>query len=306
MYINLQGVNSLKTLLKIMVNEANRSSLFRDIDASVNLNIGPLGITVRKGARPMPTLLEFLLSMRKDTVIALDEVQDLASASPQLLKILGNAHSSNPRIRFILTGSYVGLVRALLEPSPTSPLYGRLPVEVRLRPFTHDQSKAFLMRGFSELGMSFNEYDKVVNLLDGIVGWLTLFGNLHGIRGLSLDDALSKVIEEGSKIMLNELDNFLKGRANKRLYLAILEALKHVNRWRDIKAYASFLIGHEIDDRTLDNALTALIRFNLVEKHSEGIYRIIDPILEHELHEPNQIDNGENQDNHQILYSIRH
>ncbi|WP_291767074.1 AAA family ATPase [Caldivirga sp. UBA161] len=279
MYINLQGVNSLKTLLHLMINEANKSMLFKDIDASVNLTIGPLGITVKRGARPMTTLLEYLLSIKRDTVIALDEVQELAAASPQLLKIMGNVHSSNPRIHFILTGSYVGLVKALLEPSSTSPLYGRPPVEVKLRPFTQDQSKAFLMRGFSELGVNFNEYERVISELDGITGWLTLFGNLHGVRGLSIDDALNRVIEDGAKIMVSELNNFLKGRVNRRLYLAVLEALRHVDRWIDIKAYVSYLIRQEVDDRVLANALTALIKYNLIEKYGEGRYRLIDPIL---------------------------
>jgi AAA+ ATPase superfamily predicted ATPase len=279
MYINLQGVNSLKTLLNLMINEANRSMLFRDINASVNLTIGPLGIEVRRGARPMGTLLEYLLSIRRNTVIAFDEVQELASASPHLLKILGNVYSSNPRVHFILTGSYVGLVRTLLEPSPASPLYGRPPVEVRLMPFTRDQSRAFLMRGFSELGISFSGYDKVIDELDGITGWLTLFGNLHGVRGLPMNDALSKVMEEGAKIMVNELNNFLRGRTNRVLYLAVLEALKHVDRWIDIKTYVSFMLRREVDDRVLANALTSLTRFNLIEKYGEGRYRLIDPIL---------------------------
>ncbi len=71
--------------------------------------------------------------------------------------------------------------------------------------------------------------------MDGVVGWLTLFGNYHGVRGLELGDALKRAVEEGGeKIIRSELAHFLEGR-DADLHLAVLEAAKRESRWSGIK-----------------------------------------------------------------------
>ena len=196
-----------------------------------------------------------------------------------MLRILGNVFMSNPRVSFIFTGSYVGLVRTLLKPGPDSPLYGRPPTEVRLRPFSDELSREFLDRGFRELGVRFNAFDLVINRLDGVVGWLTLFGNYHGVRGLGVEDALRATVNEGVGIMVSELEHFLEGRVNKALYLAILSALRFVSRWKDIKFAVETKLGAEVGDREFVNALEALVNYNFVERVGEGVYRLADPLL---------------------------
>ncbi len=53
-----------------------------------------------------------------------------------------------------------------------------------LRKFTPNQSREFLKRGFNELGMNIanHEIDEVINKLDGIPGWLTLYGYYRGVQ----------------------------------------------------------------------------------------------------------------------------
>jgi hypothetical protein len=43
-------------------------------------------------------------------------------------------------------------------------------------------------------------------------------------------------VEEGGKIMLSELEHFLEDKVNKALYIAVLQALKVVSRWSEIKS----------------------------------------------------------------------
>ncbi|WP_243674489.1 ATP-binding protein [Vulcanisaeta distributa] len=283
-YVNARGgVTTLRDLLAILINEINKSRVRLRLTVSLNFIIGSAGITLsRGGSRVFNGLLELLLSIDEDTVIGIDEVQELSRVSGQFLRILGNVFASNPRASFVFTGSYVGLVRALLRPSPESPLYGRPPVEVRLRPFSDELSREFLRRGgFNELGVQFHAFDTVINRLDGVVGWLTLFGNYHGgVRGgLGIEDSLRETVNEGVKIMISELEHFLEDKANKALYLAILSALRFVSRWKDIKFAVTTRLGREFGDREFVNALNALINYNFVERVREGEYRLIDPML---------------------------
>ncbi|BDR93391.1 AAA family ATPase [Vulcanisaeta souniana] len=278
-YVNARGVTTLRDLLMMLINEINRSRLKLRLNVSLNFIVGSAGITLSRGSRVFNSLLELLLSIDEDTVIGLDEVQELSRVSGQFLRILGNVFMSNPRVSFIFTGSYIGLVKTLLKPNPESPLYGRPPVEVKLRPFNDELSREFLRRGFKESGVQFNSFDIVVDRLDGVVGWLTLFGNYHGIRSLGVDEALRETINEGVKIMINEIEHFLEDKVNKALYLAILSVLKVVNRWKDIKFAVMARLGREFGDRELLNALNALINYNFVVKVREGEYRLADPIL---------------------------
>lgn len=155
-YVNARGgVTTLRDLLMMLINEINRSRLKLRLNVSLNFIVGSAGITLsRGGSRVFNSLLELLLSIDEDTVIGLDEVQELSRVSGQFLRILGNVFMSNPRVSFIFTGSYIGLVKTLLKPNPESPLYGRPPVEVKLRPFNDELSREFLRRGFKESGVN--------------------------------------------------------------------------------------------------------------------------------------------------------
>jgi hypothetical protein len=211
-------------------------------------------------------------------VIGLDEIQEVSQASRQFLEVLGNVFASNPKIRFIFSGSYIGVIRALSNPSSSSPLHGRPPVLLNLRPFDEETSRDFLRRGMEELNISFDKEDEVVKKLDGVVGWLTLFGNFYAVRKMSFETSMSSTIEEGKKIMIDEFKHFLEGKSNKRLYTTIMSVLKVVNTWKDIKRGVEIKLGN-VDDKELSLALESLINNNFIEKRKEGVYEIVDPIL---------------------------
>ncbi len=82
--------------------------------------MAPFQVDLRRRA-DRSNLLGFLLGINENAVIAMDEVQELAPATPHLLRVLGNVFASNPRVRFIFTGSYMGLMKMLLDSGPDSP-----------------------------------------------------------------------------------------------------------------------------------------------------------------------------------------
>ena len=192
--------------------------------------------------------------------------------------MLGNVFASNPKIRFIFSGPYIGVIRALSNPLSSSALHGRLPVLLNLRPFDEETSRDFLRRGMEELNISFDKEDEVVKKLDGVVGWLTLFGNFYAVRKMSFETSMSSTIEEGKKIMIDEFKHFLEGKSNKRLYTTIMSVLKVVNTWKDIKRGVEIKLGN-VDDKELSLALESLLNNNFIEKRKEGVYEIVDPIL---------------------------
>ena len=277
-YVNLRGVRNLSSLLKVILSEINNSKPSFKVAVKLNFIIGSAGIELKRGAKVVNSLIELFNSIEEDAVIGLDEIQEVSQASRQFLEVLGNVFASNPKIRFIFSGSYIGVIRALSNPSSSSPLHGRPPVLLNLRPFDEETSRDFLRRGMEELNISFDKEDEVVKKLDGVVGWLTLFGNFYAVRKMSVETLMSSTIEEGKKIMIDEFKHFLEGKSNKRLYTTIMSVLKVVNTWKDIKRGVEIKLGN-VDDKELSLALESLLNNNFIEKRKEGVYEIVDPIL---------------------------
>lgn len=277
-YVNLRGVRNLSSLLKVILLEINNSKPSFKVAVKLNFIIGSAGIELKRGAKVVNSLIELFNSIEEDAVIGLDEIQEVSQASRQFLEVLGNVFASNPKIRFIFSGSYIGVIRALSNPSSSSPLHGRPPVLLNLRPFDEETSRDFLRRGMEELNISFDKEDEVIKKLDGVVGWLTLFGNFYAVRKMSFETSMSSTIEEGKKIMIDEFKHFLEGKSNKRLYTTIMSVLKVVNTWKDIKRGVEIKLGN-VDDKELSLALESLLNNNFIEKRKEGVYEIVDPIL---------------------------
>ena len=277
-YVNSRGVRSLNSLLNLIITELNRSRVQLDLRISVNFIVGSAGIELRRNVKATNSLIELLNSIQDNFIIGLDEVQELSKASKQFLDVLGNVFSSNPRVKFIFSGSYIGVTKILINPSSSSPLHGRPPVVVNLKPFNDELSREFLRRGMEELNVEFNRVNEVVEKLDGIVGWLTLFGNFYAVRKLGYEEALKLTLDEGRKIMMDEFKHFLENKSNKQLYLTIMDTVKVVSKWRDIKRGIEIKIG-KVDDKELSLALEALANSNFIIKKEKGEYSIADPIL---------------------------
>ncbi len=184
-------------------------------------------------------------------------------------------------ITFIVTGSEVGLLKDFLKiDDPKAPLFGRYRREVLVERFSREQSIGFLRRGFAELGTAVRDFEleEVVDTFGGIVGWLTYYGYYRAVRGLPHREALSKVFDDGSKLVLSELEKVIA--PSKKRYAAILKAVAQgAASWSDIKTHVIARTGY-ITDKRFTDLLKNLVRYGYLAKDGNE-YGIPDPVVRH-------------------------
>jgi len=161
-------------------------------------------------------------------LIAFDEAQYLryygARGGKEFLAMVAYAYDNLMNVRFIFSGSEVGLLHDFLGiANYDSPLYGRIYKEITVEPFSRDTAKEFLRTGFEEVDVRVDEglIEKAVELLDGIPGWLVEFGYNY-IETKDFDKAIEGVLVKAEKFLEGELRE-LERRS--RRYLLILKAI---------------------------------------------------------------------------------
>lgn len=212
-------------------------------------------------------------------VIIFDEAQELRG-NPYWRTLLSWAIDTLENVTFVVTGSEVGVLNEFLKLNdPKSPLFGRARLEIKLSKFTKEQSIDFLKKGFSELGIKVKgeEIEETVERLNGLVGWLSLYGYYRVTYGLSHAETLSRVEEEAVNLLSDELDKLV--RYSPRRYVAILWAISlGLKSWSTIKHFVEGVVGH-IPDNKFNKLLQNLIKYGFVEKTENLEYKVIDPLL---------------------------
>ena len=273
LYVNLLGARGIQDFA-LRLSEALGGS--KTLSREVSLRLPFLEVT--KSSEAVEGIFSQLRGLKKDLVVALDETQELYRVSGRFLKLLKMIHDTYPRVRFIFTGSMFGLMRTLLRPSASSPMYGRKPARIDLKPFDERLSRDFLRKGFKEFGMSVgnDELEEVVGALNGYVGWLTYHGNFRCARKIGRERALEEVISEGKKLIGTELQSFLEGR-DKKAYMTTLRAAALGARWSEIKRALERKFGW-FNNKRLSDILRVLETSMLVEKRGD-LYIVPDPIM---------------------------
>ncbi|AWR99853.1 AAA family ATPase [Metallosphaera hakonensis] len=262
-YVNLWGARGLNDLLERMLRGLSRDSVWRRVLSSVDsLSLGPLpSITLRNRSKVIGDILGELGSQGK-VVVILDEVQELRSVTKPLWDLLSYTFYTYPNVSFVFTGSVSGLIRVILSPPPGSPLVGRKPVKLELAPFTENQSREFLRLGFKEAGLPVGgEIEEATSELDGIPGWLTLYGYLRLHQGLSHLDAIEQTRVEACKVLKEAFSHFLEDKRNKDLYLELIRRLP--SRWSEIKRSLN------VSDEVLSESLKSLQDWFFIKKINE-------------------------------------
>jgi hypothetical protein len=272
LYVNLLGAKGIRDFVAKLSESLSHKVTSREISLKLPF------VEVTSSSRLVEGIFSQLRSTKKDVVIVLDEVQELYRVSGQFLKMLKMIHDTYSRARFIFTGSMFGLMRTLLQPKTSSPMYGRKPAKIELAPFPEEVSMNFLRRGFKELGARIEEEElkEAVGMLDGYVGWLTYYGNFRCVRKIGRETALEEVVNEGKKVVNEELKNFLKGK-NKGAYITVLRSAALGARWSDIKRALERKFG-EFNNKRVSDILNVLVASMLVEKRGR-MYVIPDPVL---------------------------
>ena len=224
-------------------------------------------------------------------VIGIDEAQYLrfygSRGGREFLALLAYAYDNLENLRFILTGSEVGLLHDFLGLDEyESPLYGRSYGEVRLMPFSRELSIEFLTQGFAEAGVGVpkEELERAVDLLDGIPGWLVDFGRAY-LQRRELEPAIESVLKRAEGFLRGELKE-LERRSPR--YTMILEGIaKGYNRWELLREYLA-VNGQDVPKARLAALLDSLEKMSWIVRESENgkkRYRIVDPVIERVLKE---------------------
>ncbi|MFA4640537.1 AAA family ATPase [Pyrococcus kukulkanii] len=239
------------------------------------------GIYLSWGERGVDLLELFETLERLDVVIAFDEVQ--YAKGPIGRKLTGLiAHLYDyTDLRIVVTGSEVGLLYDFLGiEDPNAPLFGRYFEEITLSRFSEEQGREFLRIGFEQCNINVGKetIEEAVRALDGIVGWLVLFG-ISALK--NPERALEATLKKATLLAKSEFEEFL-GRhefARKR-YIAVMRAVALGNkRWSEIKEFLERREKKSISDSVVHRLLTNLVKSSFLEK-VKGEYRIADPILE--------------------------
>jgi len=258
-YVNLLGAKGLGDVVRSLMVESG-------------MKLESVGIDLKFLQVKWSKVAEDVFAHVKDKVIVFDEVQEVASY--HFLKVLKSLWDKYENLKIIFSGSYIGVLRGLLEPKPTSPLYGRAPVKMILKPFNHETSKKFLEAGFmeySQVNFREAEIEEAVEKLNGYVGWLTYYGNFRCVRKLSHEEALNETVREGCKILVDELNHFLRGR-QKEIYIRVLRLTRNGARWSEIKRELN------VNSKVLSDVLKSLTLAMIVEEE-DGYYWIEDSMM---------------------------
>ena len=254
--------------------------------------IGVYGVKVEldwgRGGAALSSLFkalnEWAKEKKKYLIMALDEAQLLRCLTGgkgriDFKSLLAYSYDNLSNLKFILTGSEVGLLMDFIgADDPKSPLYGRYREEVILERFDRRTSIEFLKAGFKERGLKVGAdvLRKVVEKLDGIVGWLTYYG-YEAVKRRSLDDGLvEEVFTEAKKIAEKEVEKVVQ---RSRHYRFVLKALGLGDkRWTEVKRTVEAWHGRPISNTHLTRLLEGLAKLGMVEKLN-GSYHITDPII---------------------------
>lgn len=287
-YVNLWGARGTQGLLNALLHGINSSRpLVNRLRGALRrvegVTVGGAGLTLSPRPRPLRTVADLVNLLGQEagrSVVILDEVQELANVSGALLKMLANVFNTHPKVVFVFTGSYFGLLRTLLDPPDDSPLVGRAPARIELGPFDKETSVGFLEHGFREYGVRVDRESiaRVVNRsLDGIPGWLTLYGNNVAVQKMSGDAAERATVREGKTVARSELAHFLEPR-EPEAYWAALRQMTSPSSWTEVRDAIRARRGAFVNDNSAAKVVQALRGANLIEEAYHR-YGIRDPMV---------------------------
>ncbi|WP_409366458.1 AAA family ATPase [Metallosphaera sp. D4-4] len=213
-------------------------------------------------------------------VVVIDEAQELRKVrGVNLLPSLAYAYDNLRNVKFILGGSEMGLLYDYLRvEDPGAPLYGRAFLEVKLQPFSKEESIEFLRRGFEEHSIQFNKPEVVYERIGGIPGWLTYFG-YYFLQELDLTASLQRTLDTATRLIAQEFENFLRDKSLAReRYFTVMRAVSRCASWGEIKNSLEAREGVEISDSEISNYLRQLMRSSWIVKEN-GKYCPAEPLI---------------------------
>ena len=130
-------------------------------------------------------------------------------------------------------------------------------------------SMGFLNEGLrqNKLSLETELIVKTVDTLDGLPGWLTMFGYYFTAKPSEYEKALSKTLEQALKIVDDETANIGKLAKGWQIHLKILHNLSSGS-----KSFTGLLGAINLTNSGLSKHLDMLQRLNYIEKKEDGRY----------------------------------
>ena len=199
--------------------------------------------------------------------------------------IFASVYDNCKNIILILTGSEIGVLHDFLAfEDATSPLFGRIHIEIKINPLSNDQSIEFLKLGLRQRKIKKiddNVLAAAADELGGIIGWLNEFG-LRCVENKKVDKKfILQTKKTGSVLARSEFDKFLKTRQASERYNFILNGLSiKPLSWTHLKKLVDLELDKPIDDRNFSTLLTSLVKSGFIQEIDE-YYSIVDPLLKY-------------------------
>jgi AAA+ ATPase superfamily predicted ATPase len=245
------------------------------LKAEIRIPHTPINVGVEYDRTLSKDDLNSALKATKHLYILVDETQWLKNPR-QVVMLLAHLYDYyHDNVTFIITGSMIGVMKSIIEPGPASPLYGRAMTKMEIKRWQSSVSLGFLKAGAKEIGMPLDEKMamEAEGRLDGLPGWLTLFGYNYA-QSKNPNLALTETVREAKKIVSQELKSIAElGIGSPRL-LKILEALS-----KEPLRFGEISTATELNNTTLSKNLSTLGKLGYVEKGIKNRYFISDPVL---------------------------
>lgn len=242
---------------------------------SLNVSAFGVGFGIKPGSES-PNEIERKIRSSGQVCVFIDEAQRMKRKD--LADVLSYFYDRFPKVSFVISGSEIGLVEEILgESDAEHPLYGREITKVVMSRLGRDRAVEYLTEGFGQLKLKISpeEIENAVGELDGLIGWLTLYGYERGVKGNT--DALNKTRQSAARIAATELVHFLKKAKNRGLYLAILRGANGIS-WDELRALAGKETGKRLNPNLFNFALEKLVIHSFIEKKDQK-YHLSDPLL---------------------------
>ncbi len=231
-----------------------------------------LGMTVGNNL----STIEDEIRKKERIFVFIDEAQRMPIQD--LADVLSYFYDRLPNVSFIISGSEVGLLEQVIgENDADHPLFGRHITKILMKRLDSTNAKTYLKAGFEQLGQSIGEEeaDEVVGVLDGLIGWLTLYGYEKGI--VKNPDALEKTKKLATEMVASELAHFLEKVKNRKLYVSILRNANGLG-WSELHTHVNKDLKHYVNPNSFTKALDKLLLHSFLVK-KDGKYLRADPIL---------------------------
>ena len=209
------------------------------------------------GFGTMEAVLEYLFeqAQKEPLVLVLDEypyLRETFNGIDSVLQSLIDRFSETSRLKLVLCGSYVEIMKSLL--AKENPLYGRIDLSLDLKPMDYYESALFYP--------DFSPEDKV--RLYSVFGGIPYYNRLIDGKS-SVRENIQSLISAPDARLENEVSMYLKSEISKITNAnEVFEALaRGFSRYSDLLSQS-----HVTSGPTLVDVLEKLIRMEIVEKQA--------------------------------------